>query len=73
MAKTHPTFRKRQRERALREKAQRKRERRAQRRDQKKESPGVVPEPSPVGPVPTEMGSTAGYEPEGETLPPADN
>lgn len=73
MAKSHQSFRKRQRERTLRDKAQRKRERREQRRDQKKESQVVVPEPTTVGLMRTGVGSTAGYEPEGQTLPPTDN
>ena len=62
MAKSRQTFRKRQRERALRDKAQRKRERREQRRNQKKESPDAVLEP---------LTASLGYEPE-ETLPPRD-
>lgn len=39
MAKSYQTFRKRQRERQLREKAQLKRERRQQRREEKKDLP----------------------------------
>lgn len=73
MAKSHQTFRKRQRERALRDKAQRKRERREQRRTQKKESPVVVSEPPTVTLMEAGGDSTAGYEPEGQTLPPTDN
>lgn len=72
MRKSHQTFRKRQRERALRDKAQRKRELREQRRNQKKESDVVVPEPSTVSLMGTEVESTAGTEPEGQTLPPTD-
>ena len=63
--KSRQTFRKRQRERALREKAQRKHERRQQRQNEKKESPTVVPEPSTVSLTRTEVESTAGDSPEG--------
>lgn len=73
MGKSQETFRKRQRERALRDKAHHKREQREQRRNQKKESQVVVPEPSTVRLMQTEVGSTAGCEPEGQTLPPTDN
>ena len=44
MAKSQQTFRKRQRERMLREKAEMKRQRREQRREEKKHSPGGTSE-----------------------------
>ena len=57
MAKSSQTFRKRQRENKLREKAQLKRERRQQRRKEKSESKALVPQPA------TERADWAGEEP----------
>lgn len=52
MSKGQQTFRKRQRERNLREKAELKRQRREQRRLEKKESPADL---SPADPVPDHL------------------
>lgn len=46
MAKSSQTFKKRQRENKLRERAQLKRERRQQRRKEKKESQAFIPQPA---------------------------
>jgi len=72
MAKSQQTFRKRQRERKLREKAQLKRERRERRRNEKKRSQALVPRPFTGQANPTGVGPAAGDKPEGETLPPTD-
>lgn len=70
MAKSPQTFRKRQRERKLREKAQLKRERREQRRNEKKHAQALVLQPVPVQANPTGVGPAAGEKPEDETLSP---
>ncbi len=68
MAKSSETFRKRQRENKLREKAQLKRERREQRRNEKKDLQALVPQPSTIEPRPIRVGPVAVDKPEGETL-----
>lgn len=59
MAKNRGTFRKRQRENKLREKAQLKRERQQQRRNEKKESQAFIPQSSADEAKPTGPGGVA--------------
>jgi hypothetical protein len=69
MAKGSETFRKRQREMKVREKAQLKRERRDQRRNEKKASPSVVPSESSsleANPITTE--TAAAVDPEAKLV-----
>ncbi len=73
MTKSHQTFRKRQRERAVRDKAQRKRERREQRKIEKKDFPFGDSDPFAVDLAPTEADLPPEYETESDTLPPTDN
>ncbi|MGH9863492.1 MAG: hypothetical protein ACRD35_08720 [Candidatus Acidiferrales bacterium] len=73
MTKSHQTFRKRQRERAVRDKAQRKRERREQRRVEKKDSPLDASDLSSFSLHQTEAEPPADNESEDPALPPTDN
>jgi hypothetical protein len=68
MAKSSQTFRKRQRETKLREKAQLKRERRQQRKDEKKALLAAPsPLPSTIQAEPTGVGSGAEVNAKGES------
>ncbi len=60
MAKSSQTFRKRQRENKLRERAQLKRERREQRRNEKKQSLALAPQPAADVANPTGVEPVAG-------------
>ena len=73
MTKSHQTFRKRQRERAVRDKAERKRQRREQRRTEKKDSPLDGSDLSSFSLDQTEADSPPDYETEDPTVPPTDN
>ena len=64
MAKSNQTFRKRQRENKLREKAQLKRERREQRRNERKDSQALVPQPAVVQPRSTGLEPSSANTPE---------
>ncbi len=64
MARSNQTFRKRQRENKLREKAQLKRARREQKRNEKKESQAFVPQTPIVQPNPTGLEASAADTPE---------
>jgi hypothetical protein len=70
LARNPQTFRKRQREQKLREKAQLKRKRREQRRLEKKESQEVVPGWPTVEAEPNEVEPAAEDKPEGGETPP---
>ena len=72
MAKTTETFRKRQRERQVREKAEQKRMQREQRRTEKKLSQPEL-ESDLAAPPSAEEPVAGDRDPAGETLPPEEN